>query len=85
MDDLSRLEEERNMKEKRLALLKKGVSSLCEKCKQVLELSWSDKTMSEVADIMGVSSGFARKIKCQCKAELIKLIKNDPEFNSLKW
>jgi RNA polymerase sigma factor (sigma-70 family) len=84
-DDMRAVLETLNTKEARMELLQKKLAELSDSCKKLLNLSWSGKSMQEVAIIMGIEYGFARKKKCKCIEKLILLVKNDPGFDALKW
>jgi RNA polymerase sigma factor (sigma-70 family) len=60
-------------------------NELGESCKKLLRLSWSCKSMEEVAETLDVTYGYARKKKCECMAKLSALVRNSPQFNLLKW
>ena len=60
-------------------------NELGESCKKLLHLSWSCKSMEEVAETLDVTYGYARKKKCECMAKLSALVRNSPQFNLLKW
>ncbi len=61
------------------------VAMLGESCRQLLHLSWSGKSMEEVAGLLNITYGYARKKKSRCMAKLVTLVKQSPEFDSLKW
>jgi RNA polymerase sigma factor (sigma-70 family) len=84
-EDSFHLAEECMLLEARKRLLIEKLSQLGESCRQVLELSWSGKAMEEVARLMHISYAYARKKKCECMEKLVMLIKQSPEFMSLKW
>lgn len=54
------------------------------RCRQLLGLSWSNHNMERVAEIMGVSYGYARKKKTECISRLITLIKTSDEYAILQ-
>lgn len=54
------------------------------RCRQLLGLSWSNNSMERVAEIMGVSYGYARKKKTECISRLVTLIKASAEYASLQ-
>jgi DNA-binding CsgD family transcriptional regulator len=66
-------------------LLSEKLAEMGEACQQVLRLSWSGKSMEEVAEILQVSYGYARKKKSECMAKLVMLVKQSSKFNFLKW
>jgi RNA polymerase sigma factor (sigma-70 family) len=77
--------EEISLWENRKELMMMKVAELGEGCRELLQLSWSGKHMDEVASILKISYGYARKKKCECMDKLITLIRNSPDFDSLKW
>lgn len=84
-EDEFKLAEDCRLQEARKELLNRKLAELGESCQKLLQLSWSDKSMEEVAAILNVSYGYARKKKSECMAKLIALVKGANEFNSLKW
>jgi RNA polymerase sigma factor (sigma-70 family) len=82
-DSIEYTEDNRVMEGRRHLLLQK-MNELGESCKELLRLSWSGKSMEEVAEILKVTYGYARKKKCSCMARLIASVKDSPEFNSLR-
>lgn len=71
--------------QKRNDLLKEKIAELGENSRCLLQLSWSGKSMDEVAKLMNVTYGYARKKKSECIAKLIQRVRRSPKFNSLKW
>lgn len=65
-------------------LLKEKLYELSESSRKLLRLSWSGKSMEEVADILNVTYGYARKKKSEAMAKLTELVKKSPRFKSLK-
>lgn len=84
-EDSFKLAEDCILQEQRYKLLLEKAAELGDVCKQLLHLSWSGKSMEEVAQILQVTYGFARKKKSGCIAKLIALMKQSSQFNSLKW
>jgi len=84
-DDSLQLIEDCQLLQSRHSLLADQLAKLGDSCKQLLRLSWSGKSMDEVAEILKISYGYARKKKSECMARLIELVKESPQFNSLKW
>jgi len=82
-DSFRETEQERLFQE-RNDLLKEKLSELSEGSQQLLRLSWSGKSMEEVASILHVTYGYARKKKSEAMAKLIELVKKSPKFKSLK-
>jgi len=53
-------------------------------CQKLLELFFQKLSMETIAAQMGFSSeGYARRRKLQCKARLVELVKNRPEYREL--
>ncbi len=71
--------------QERYDLLNEKLEQLGESCRQLLKLSWTKISMEEVADMLKVSYGYARKKKSECMAQLIQLVKSSAKFNTLKW
>jgi RNA polymerase sigma factor (sigma-70 family) len=83
-DDGYQLADECRLQQERRDLLQEKLAQLGEGCRELLQLSWSGKSMEEVAGILKVSYGYARKKKCECMARLVSLVKQSSQFNSLK-
>ncbi len=79
------LAEECQMLQERRGLLNEKLEELGENCRQLLRLSWSGRSMDEVAKMLHVTYGYARKKKSECISKLVQLVKQSPKFNSLKW
>ena len=70
--------------EARQNLLNEKLKELGGSCSQLLQMSWSGKSMEETAKELNISYGYARKKKSECMAKLIMLIKQSSIYNSLK-
>ncbi|TDX13725.1 RNA polymerase sigma factor [Flavobacterium sp. S87F.05.LMB.W.Kidney.N] len=57
---------------------------LGEKCQEVLKLSFTLKSMEEVAEKLNVTYGYVRKKKSLCVGQLTQWIQEAKNFNSLK-
>jgi RNA polymerase sigma factor (sigma-70 family) len=57
---------------------------LGEKCQEVLKLSFTLKSMEEVAEKLNVTYGYVRKKKSLCTGQLTQWIQEAKNFNSLK-
>ncbi|OXG09357.1 RNA polymerase sigma factor (sigma-70 family) [Flavobacterium araucananum] len=57
---------------------------LGDKCQEVLKLSFSSKTMEEVAGKLNVTYGYVRKKKSLCIGQLTQWIQEAKNFKSLK-
>ena len=77
--------EDMELIEARRSLFKRKLEVLGENCRHLLQLSWSGKSMHEVARTMNISYGYARKKKSECMAKLIVLIKQSSTYKTLKW
>ncbi|HXO76618.1 MAG TPA: sigma-70 family RNA polymerase sigma factor [Puia sp.] len=84
-DDSLKLAEDWLIQESRQSLLVEKLENLGDSCRRLLYLSWSGKSMNEVAEMLKLSYGYARKKKSECMAKLISLVRESPQFNSLKW
>ena len=84
-EDSFKLADECVLIQSRRQLLEEKLKELGEGCRQLLQLSWGGKAMDEVAGILNVSYGYARKKKSECMGKLVSLVKQSPQFNSLKW
>lgn len=84
-EDSFRLAEDCTLQEQRFNLLTEKIAELGDTCKELLRLSWSGKSMEEVAEILKIKYGYARKKKSECMAKLIILVKQSSQFSSLKW
>ncbi len=84
-EDSFRLAEDVSLQEARLTLLRKHLSQLGDSCKELLKLSWSGKSMEEVAEMLDFTYGYARKKKSECMAKLVDLVKKSPDYSQLKW
>jgi RNA polymerase sigma factor (sigma-70 family) len=71
-------DERKNLFQEKFAELEEG-------CRRLLQLSWSGKAMDEVAALLNVTYGYARKKKSECMSKLVKLVQQSPKFNTLKW
>ena len=57
---------------------------LGEKCQEVLKLSFTIKSMEEVAEKLNVTYGYVRKKKSLCTGQLTQWIQENSRFKSLK-
>ncbi len=82
-DEQEILASETEIFEKRSSLFEEKLIELGGKCKELLDLAFKIKKMQKVAEMLGVTYGYARKKKSQCLGKLTKMIKNSSSFNSL--
>lgn len=76
--------EETQLFEQQHLLFEKKFKELGEKCQELLKTTFKIKSMEKVAEILGVTYGYARKKKSQCMGKLTQLVKNSNEFQVLK-
>ena len=76
--------EETEIYEQQHQLFELKFKELGQKCQELLKTSFKIKSMEKVAEILGVSYGYARKKKSQCMGKLTQLVKNSNEFHQLK-
>lgn len=84
-EDTFKIAEDCSLQDNRMNLLTEKLEELGDACKNLLELSWSGKSMEEVAEKLNFTYGYARKKKSECMAKLIKLVKQSPKFEALNW
>lgn len=84
-EDSFQLAEDCSLQEEKLNLLAEKITELGETCQELLHLSWSGKSMEEVAEKLHITYGYARKKKSECMAKLVTLVKQSARFNVLKW
>lgn len=53
-------------------------------CKELLKVTFTTKSMEEVASKLGQSYGYVRKKKSLCMGQLTKLVQNAPAFTKIK-
>ena len=73
------------IREKRKDLIEEKLAQLGEDCRNLLSYSWSGKPLQEVAALLNFSYAYVRKRKSECLAKLIVLVKEAPDFSTLKW
>ena len=80
------VEEEELTREAQYQLYRKKFRELGEGCRKLLQLSMAGKRMREIVAQLGMSSEqYARKRKFQCKQQLIRLIRQDPSYDALRF
>lgn len=91
IDDVTSITEEQEQQadetevfEQQHQLFELKFKELGEKCQELLKTTFKIKSMEKVAEIMGVSYGYARKKKSQCMGKLTQLVKTSNEFQQLK-
>jgi len=83
--DVALLAEECRLQQERKNLLKEKISELGENCRQLIRMSMCGKPMHEVAALLNMTYGYARKRKSECLQKLLALIKKSAKYNALKW
>ncbi|NOR27946.1 MAG: sigma-70 family RNA polymerase sigma factor [Lutibacter sp.] len=76
--------EETEIFEQQHQLFELKFKELGAKCQELLKTTFKIKSMEKVAEILGVTYGYARKKKSQCMGKLTQLVKNSSEFHQLK-
>lgn len=91
IDDVTSITEEQEQQveeteifEQQHQLFELKFKELGEKCQELLKTTFKIKSMEKVAEILGVTYGYARKKKSQCMGKLTQLVKNSNEFQQLK-
>ena len=91
IDDVTSITEEQEQQaeetevfEQQHQLFELKFKELGQKCQELLKTSFKIKSMEKVAEILGVTYGYARKKKSQCMGKLTQLVKNSNEFKHLK-
>ena len=83
-EDTFKQAEDCRLQQERKDLFNEKLAELGESCKKLLGLSWSGLPMDEVAKMLNVSYGYARKKKSECMEKLVKSVQQSPKFRSLK-
>lgn len=68
----------------RVNLINEQFNALDEDCRKLLRLSWSGRSMHEVAALLGITYAYARKKKCTCMNKLRALVRQSAKFDLLK-
>lgn len=91
IDDVTSITEEQEQEveeteifERQHQLFELKFKELGEKCQELLKTTFKIKSMEKVAEILGVTYGYARKKKSQCMGKLTQLVKDSNEFQQLK-
>jgi len=82
-DEQEILASETELFEKRSSLFEEKLIELGGKCKELLDMAFKIKKMQKVAEILGVTYGYARKKKSECLGKLTKMVKNASSYNNL--
>lgn len=84
-EDNFKLAEDCVLQQERNDLLAQKLNEMGQGCRDLLRLSWSGISMDEVAKKLNVTYAYARKKKSECMAKLVSMVRQAPNFNSLKW
>lgn len=84
IDDSPRMLDEELIREAQYQLYRRKLTELGDQCRELMLLSLGGMRVSEIVAKMNFSSeGYARKRKFKCKEQLIRLVRNDPQFARL--
>ena len=83
-DDAHEQVAETELYESRSALFQSKLKELSKACRDLLEKAFVIKSMQKVAEVLGVSYGYARKKKSECIGKLTQLVIESPNYQSLK-
>lgn len=72
------------LKSRKWTLFNKYFQKLSEECQQALKLLFNGVSSKEIAQKMGYSEDYAKRKKYKCKIQLTEMVRNDPEYQSLK-
>lgn len=61
-------------------LFKEVFNTLDQSSRNILNLYWQDVPNQEIADKLGMTNGYVRKMKCEAQNELTAKIKRHPEY-----
>ncbi len=84
-DDVNAFAEECKQQQARQKLLLEKMNELGEGCRELLKQNWIGIPLNEVALKLNISYAYARKRKMECMAKLIKMMKQSPWYEQLKW
>lgn len=51
--------------------------------KRILKLYWEDLSPQQIADKLGYTNGYVRKVKCEAQAALVEGVKRHPEYKGI--
>jgi len=71
--------------DKKQSLFDEMFQKLGEKCQEVLKLSFTTKTMEEVAEKLNVTYGYVRKKKSLCTGQLTEMIQQSNRFQTINY
>jgi len=77
--------QETSLYDNRSSLFNEMLSQMGARCKEIIKLSFSLKSMEEVAQKLGVTYGYVRKKKSLCIGKLTRLVQDNPQYKHLKY
>jgi RNA polymerase sigma factor (sigma-70 family) len=83
-DDAHEQVAETELYESRSALFQSKLKLLNKSCQDLLEKVFAIQSMQKVAEVLGVSYGYARKKKSQCIGKLTELVRESAAYQQLK-
>lgn len=84
-EDAVAIAEECHQQQGRRKLFLEKLNELGEGCRELLKQNWRGMPLNEVAVKLNISYAYARKRKTECMAKLIKMMRQSPQYEQLKW
>lgn len=78
-------ENDESVHRERKKFVYKKLGELGNICRQLIILNITGIPLYEVADILDISYAYVRRKKGECISLLVKMIKQSPEYEQLKW
>lgn len=76
--------DETSMFEAQTSLFNETLASMGEKCRELIKLTFTIKSMELVAEKLGVSYAYARKKKSLCVGKLTEMVRGSRKYQTLK-
>ncbi len=76
--------DETTMFEAQTSLFNEMLASMGEKCRELIKLTFTIKSMEKVAEKLGVSYAYARKKKSLCVGKLTEMVRGSRKYQTLK-
>lgn len=76
--------DETSMFNERTSLFNEMLASMGEKCRELIKLTFTIKSMEMVAEKLGVTYAYARKKKSLCVGKLTEMIRGSRQYQTLK-
>tara|TARA_R110002051_G_scaffold10175_11_gene38871 strand:- start:73024 stop:73608 length:585 start_codon:yes stop_codon:yes gene_type:complete len=76
--------DETTMFEAQTSLFNEMLASMGEKCRELIKLTFTIKSMEMVAEKLGVSYAYARKKKSLCVGKLTEMVRGSRKYQTLK-